>query len=125
MALFMAGLALAMLAFWRAGSVPSYLLALGACGFLVYGPLMLVSVAAAGFAGRKAAATAAGFCGFWGYMGATISGAGVGKVVDLGGWRAGFAVLIASCLLSSVFFALNWQARPRALSGQTRRAHVS
>jgi sugar phosphate permease len=125
MALFMGGVALAMLAFWRAGSVPAYVFALGVCGFLVYGPLMLVSVAAAGFAGKKAAATAAGFCGFWGYMGATVSGAGVGKIVDVGGWRAGFAVLIASCLLSSLFFALNWNAMPRALSGRARRARAN
>lgn len=116
MALFMFGLSLAMFAFWRADSVPRYVLALGVCGFLVYGPLMLVSVAAVGFAGKKAAATAAGFCGFWGYMGATVSGAGVGRIVDLAGWRTGFAVLIGSCLLSSFFFALTWNVKPRALT---------
>lgn len=115
MALFMAGLSLAMFASYRSHSMPMYVLTLAASGFLVYGPLMLVSVAATGFAGKKAAATAAGFCGFWGYMGATVSGAGVGKIVDVAGWRMGFAVLIGSCLLSSLFFALTWKARPRGM----------
>lgn len=123
MALFMGLLSVAMFASWRSHSLPMYVLALAACGFLVYGPLMLVSVAAAGFAGKKAAATAAGFCGFWGYMGAMVSGAGVGKIVDVAGWRAGFAFLIASCLLSSLFFALTGSARPRGWMEKTRCAH--
>lgn len=115
MALFMGALTVAMFGFWRAASLGAYVAVLAACGFLVYGPLMLVSVAAAGFAGKKAAATAAGFCGFWGYMGATVSGAGVGKIVDVFGWNAGFGVLIASCLFSSLFFALTWNVRPRGM----------
>lgn len=115
MASYMFALTFALMVFWRAESMASYSVALAVCGFLVYGPLMLVSVSVAGFTGKKAAATAAGFTGFWGYMGATASGAGVGKVVDLFGWRAGFSVLVASCLASALFFGLTWNVRPRAL----------
>jgi sugar phosphate permease len=121
MGIFMAGLSLTMLAFWRANSVAGYVLALAGSGFLVYGPLMLVSVAAAGFAGKKAAASAAGLCGFWGYMGATVSGAGVGKVVDAAGWKAGFAFLIGSSVLSSLLFALTWNVTPRAMQASAER----
>ncbi len=122
MGIFMAGLSLAMLGFWRADSVAAYVLALAGSGFLVYGPLMLVSVAAAGFAGKKAAASAAGLCGFWGYMGATVSGAGVGKLVDVAGWNAGFAFLIGSSVLSSFFFALTWNVKPRAMQASAGKA---
>lgn len=119
MALFMFALSFSMLAFWRAENVFVFGLALTICGLLVYGPLMLVSVAVAGFAGKKAAATASGFTGFWGYMGATVSGAGVGKVVDQMGWQGGFVVLIAACLLSAFCFALTWNVKPRALEART------
>ena len=122
MGLFMAGLSLTMLAFWRADTVPKYALALAGSGFLVYGPLMLVSVAAAGFAGKKAAASAAGLCGFWGYMGATVSGAGVGKLVDIAGWKAGFAFLIGSSVMSSLFFFLTWSVKPRAMQAPDKEA---
>ena len=55
MALYMLLLTAAIAALWfaPAGSKPAIGFAMAACGFFVYGPLMLVSVAAAGYAGRR------------------------------------------------------------------------
>ncbi|MDO8540022.1 MAG: MFS transporter [Opitutaceae bacterium] len=117
MAVYMLGATLAMLVFWLApASLPwVFGLALGACGFFIYGPLMLVSVAATGFAGKKAAATASGFTGLWGYAGAVISGVGIGWVAQHHGWGAGFVVLAASGVLSAACFALTWNVGARGV----------
>jgi glycerol-3-phosphate transporter len=115
MAIYMFILSFSLYAFWIAppGNPLLYTVLLGICGFLVYGPLMLVSVAAISFAGKKAAATASGFTGLWGYMGATASGYGIGWAAHNYGWNTGFSLLIASGILSAFFFALTWKIRPR------------
>lgn len=96
------------------GNLGLLLLILALCGFLVYGPLMLVSVAAATFSGKKSAASASGFTGFWGYVGATISGIGVGWAAEYYGWQGAFTFILISGLLSACFFALNWKTDPEA-----------
>ena len=118
MAIYMFALSFGIFAFWiaPAGRPVLFTIALAICGFLVYGPLMLVSVAAAGYAGKKAAATASGFTGLWGYIGAAISGVGVGFAADTFGWTGGFALIIGSGIISAFFFALTWNARPRAFT---------
>lgn len=120
MAIYMFILSFSLYAFWIAppGRPFLYTVLLGICGFLVYGPLMLVSVAAISFAGKKAAATASGFTGFWGYMGATASGIGIGWAAHTYGWHIGFSLIIASGVLSAFFFALTWKIRPRFFNQQ-------
>ena len=127
MAIYMFILSIGLYAFWMAPPGRPFLYAalLGACGFLVYGPLMLVSVAAISFAGKKVAATASGFTGFWGYMGATASGYGIGWAVHNYGWHTGFLLLIASGVLSAFFFALTWNVKPRGLQSITRGGEIS
>jgi len=115
MAIYMFILSFCLYAFWIAppGKPLLYTVLLGCCGFLVYGPLMLVSVAAISFAGKKAAATAAGFTGLWGYIGATVSGIGIGWAAHNFGWHIGFSLIIASGVFSALFFALTWKIKPR------------
>ena len=85
-------------------------LTLAACGFLVYGPLMLVSVAAAGYVAPDLAGSASGLAGLFGYIGATLSGAGLGATAEHAGWLAVFAVLVGSSLLSAACFAFTMRA---------------
>ncbi|MBI2500003.1 MAG: MFS transporter, partial [Deltaproteobacteria bacterium] len=73
--------------------------ALFAVGFVVYGPQMLVSVAAADFASKKAAATATGMTGTFGYLGSALCGVGTGMIVDHWGWDGGFLFFIASAAI--------------------------
>ncbi len=84
--------------------------ALIAIGFLIYGPVMLIGVHALDLVPKKAAGTAAGLTGLFGYLGgALFANAAMGYVVDAWGWDGGFVVLIASCLLAVVFTALTWK----------------
>ena len=84
--------------------------ALIAIGFLIYGPVMLIGVHALDLVPKKAAGTAAGLTGLFGYLGgALFANAAMGYVVDAWGWDGGFMVLLASCLLAVVFTALTWK----------------
>ena len=85
---------------------------LGAVGFLVYGPQMLVGVCAATAAGKHAAATANGMTGLFGYLGSIISGIGTGWIVQHYGWGSGFLLFIASALLGAVCFVATIEVRP-------------
>ena len=107
MTLYMLLLTAAIAGLWLApaGNKLAIGFAMGACGFLVYGPLMLVSVAAAGHAGAELAGSASGLAGFFGYAGATLAGAGIGATAERAGWMAVFQLLVAASLLSAACFA--------------------
>jgi OPA family glycerol-3-phosphate transporter-like MFS transporter len=56
---------------------------------------------------KKAAGTAAGFTGFFGYVfGSAISGTGVGWIADHWGWGGVFTTMVACCVLTICFSAL-------------------
>jgi OPA family glycerol-3-phosphate transporter-like MFS transporter len=80
--------------------------ALGIVGFFVYGPVMLIGLHALELVPKKAAGTAAGFTGFFGYVfGAAISGTGVGWIADHWGWSGVFGTMVMCCLLTMAFSA--------------------
>ena len=73
-------------------------------GFLIYGPVMLIGLHALELAPKKAAGTAAGFTGLFGYLGGSVAAsAAMGYTVDHFGWDGGFVLLIGACLLAIVF----------------------
>jgi glycerol-3-phosphate transporter len=115
--LFMAALACLLLYFWKmpAGYVWVDSMAMIGVGFLVYGPQILAGVAAADFASKKAAGLANGLTGAFGYLGASVSGVGIGFIVDQWGWSGGFMFFIASALLGMFFFSLTWTQRAKIL----------
>jgi OPA family glycerol-3-phosphate transporter-like MFS transporter len=64
-------------------------------GFLIYGPVMLIGLHALELAPKKAAGTAAGFTGLFGYLGGSVAASAiVGYTVDYFGWDGGFMVMI-------------------------------
>jgi len=73
-------------------------------GFLIYGPVMLIGLHALELAPKKAAGTAAGFTGLFGYLGGSVAASAViGWATDTYGWDSGFYVMIGgsvtACLL--------------------------
>jgi len=77
---------------------------------MVYGPQFLVGVMTADIVTKKAAATAIGLTGLFGYGSSVLYGYGLGKIVDEYGWDAGFMMLSGIALLGAGFFALCWNA---------------
>jgi OPA family glycerol-3-phosphate transporter-like MFS transporter len=81
--------------------------ALIAIGFLIYGPIMIIGLHALDLVPKKAAGTAAGFTGFFGYVfGSAIAGTGVGWIADHWGWSGVFVTMIVCCILTIVFSAM-------------------
>ncbi len=62
-------------------------------GFLIFGPQLLVGLAAAEFVDKKAACTANGFAGCFAYIGAAATGYPLGKIIDIWKWQGFFMTL--------------------------------
>ena len=114
--LFMAGTLVCVLVYWLnpPGRPEVDIAMLIGIGFFIYGPVMLIGVYALDLAPKKAAGTAAGFTGLFGYVGGAVGASVIiGMVVDSAGWDAGFGLIIAACVLSMALIALTWNAEKR------------
>lgn len=110
--IYMVATTVATIAFWKVPPGHPWLDAclLTSVGFLIYGPQFLVGVMTADLATKRAAATAIGMTGFFGYMSGVVSGWGLGSIVDKHGWDAAFAVLVGCSVAATIPFALTWNA---------------
>ncbi len=109
----MIGAAVAMFAFWK---LPTHspleaAVLLGAAGFFIYGPQALIGIIAANLATKRAAATAAGFTGLFGYASTLVSGWGLGKLVQTSGWNVAFGALLGIGTIGTFMFILAWPAK--------------
>ena len=101
-----------------AGNPGVDMIALMAIGFLIYGPVMLIGLHALDLVPKKAAGTAAGLTGLFGYFGgAFAANIAIGAAVDHFGWDGGFWLLCGSCLISVGLFALVWRLEGRYPAG--------
>lgn len=74
-------------------------------GFLIFGPQMLIGLAAVELSHKKAAATSNGFVGWVAYLGAATAGYPISKIAEVWGWQ-GFFVALGLCGGISVFLLL-------------------
>ena len=110
----MAGAALFVFLFWQLpADAPIWLLfaTLCAAGFCIYGPQALIGIAAANQATKKAAATANGLTGLFGYASTLVSGVGLGYVAQHYGWNWAYVGILAMALVGMVVFLLMWGAK--------------
>ncbi|MDR1057299.1 MAG: MFS transporter family glucose-6-phosphate receptor UhpC [Coxiellaceae bacterium] len=110
--LFSLGVVLLLLCFWFIPGKHFLLhsLVMFGIGFFIFGPQMLIGIAAAELSHREAAGTATGFVGLFGYIGAAISGYPVGLVIDHFGWY-GFFISVGICAVLSILLLIPlWQA---------------
>ena len=93
-------------------------------GFLIYGPVMLIGLYALELAPKKAAGTAAGFTGLFGYLGGAVAAnAMLGYTVDHFGWDGGFMVLTVSCVLSIILLAMTLKHENIAVAAKKAAAN--
>lgn len=104
----------AVFVFWKLPnqSALTTTLLLGCAGFFIYGPQALVGIVVANLATKRAAATAVGLTGLFGYASGVVSGWGFGRVVDLYGWDAGYRMVLGLGVVGTVLFAAAWGAKP-------------
>ncbi len=99
--LYMILVLLAVIIYWLnpAGNPSIDIAALMAIGFLIYGPVMLIGLYALELVPKKAAGTAAGLTGLFGYLGgAVVANIALGYTVDHFGWDGGFILLTGGCI---------------------------
>lgn len=87
-------------------------------GFFITCPQILIGVAAADFSSKRVAATANGLVGLFGYIGAAVSGVGVGYIAEHFGWECVFLAFIASAIACSLFFVFSWNDNPEISNGK-------
>ncbi|MBT8448423.1 MAG: glycerol-3-phosphate transporter [Gammaproteobacteria bacterium] len=107
--LYMVLVLIAVLIYWfnPPGNPMIDIAALIAIGFLIYGPVMLIGLHALELVPKKAAGTAAGLTGLFGYLGgAVIANITLGFTVDYYGWDGGFMLLVGGCIAAIGFLML-------------------
>lgn len=117
---------LAVLAYWQSPSDNQVMqnVSLWAIGFFIYGPVMLIGVQAIDLVPKKAAGTAAGLTGLFGYfLGDLAANAALGALVDEKGWDACFVAIAISCVFAIFFTALTWKREKQNLSNLTPLSH--
>lgn len=100
-------------AFWGvAGNAPiidSMLVFL--IGLFIFGPQMLIGIAAAELAHKKAAATATGFIGWIAYLGAATAGYPLGRITQDFGWEGFFITLTGCAVIATLLLLPLWNVR--------------
>lgn len=82
-------------------------------GFLVFGPQMLIGMSAAELSHKKAAGTATGFAGWFGYAGAACGAYPIGLIATHLGWAGVFITLALSSVLATVMLLPLWNVKHR------------
>ncbi|HEY5914062.1 MAG TPA: MFS transporter [Verrucomicrobiae bacterium] len=85
----------------------------GLIGFFVYTPVMFSGVMSLDLTTKKAVGTAAGFVGFFGYVGRVIQGKGLGWIAQHYGWDPALWAVLGCTLLALILLAFTWNVRPR------------
>ena len=109
-ALFAIGTVGAVWLFWMVPPGNSYFdsAAMFIIGMFVFGPQMLIGVAAAELSHKKAAATATGFAGWFAYIGAAVAGYPLGKITQEMGWDGFFWALTICGICASILLLPLW-----------------
>ncbi len=98
-------------------------------GFSIFGPQMMIGLAAAELSHKKAAATSTGFVGFFAYVGAAFAGYPLGSISQSMGWEGFYFALIICCLISVLLLIPLWSTtaihvRGHSKDEMTRRVSV-
>jgi OPA family sugar phosphate sensor protein UhpC-like MFS transporter len=88
-------------------------LAVFCLGFAIFGPQMLIGVAAAELSHKQAAATSTGFIGFVAYLGAAAAGYPLGRIAQNYGWEGFFWTMIICSVVAFVLLLPLWNVTHR------------
>lgn len=126
-ALFSIGTALAVFAFWL---IPQGYPILDSCamfsiGFMVFGPQMMIGLAAAELSHKNAAATSVGFVGIFAYMGAACAGYPLAAITQDLGWNGFFWTLSACSAISILLLMPLWSVTAGSLKEKMKKPMVA
>jgi len=115
------GLMLSVGALWysTSGSMAIDLFWLACIGFFVFGPQMIIGLAAAEFVDKRAAAASNGFAGFLGYIGAAVAGFPIGKVIDIWQWDGYYICMLISSFIIFIMLLPLWSFSSAAVAARS------
>lgn len=107
------GLVVAIMGFWYLIPQQVFLAStlFAVVGFLVFGPQMLVGLAAAEFVSKKAASTSNGFAGYFAYLGAAAAGYPLMKITEIWGWYGFIVTLVVCSAAGAMVLVPIWSAK--------------
>ena len=124
--IFTLGTIASVLLFWCVRSPSFYLqaTAIFIIGFCIFGPQMLIGVAAAEVSHKRAAGAATGFVGLFGYLGAALTGYPMSQLLGATqhahhNWSAFFEVLVICGVIAAVLLSSVWYFMARKESATT------
>jgi OPA family glycerol-3-phosphate transporter-like MFS transporter len=88
-------------------------------GFFVYTPVLFSGVISLDLTDKRAAGTAAGFVGMFGYLGRVIQGKGLGWIAQNYGWNPALWSVVGCAFLGFVLLACLWNVRPKLSAERT------
>lgn len=111
--LFAVGMVFAITAFWYIPEGYQWLdsMAMFCIGFCVFGPQMLVGVAAAELTHRRAVATSNGFVSIASNIGSAVAGYPLGKIAQDYGWEGFFWAMLVCCFISVLVLMPMWSVK--------------
>ncbi|WP_036769530.1 MFS transporter family glucose-6-phosphate receptor UhpC [Photorhabdus australis] len=119
--LFALGLFISVTALWLT-PIHHYAL-LAACffniGFFVFGPQMLIGLAATEYCHKQAAGTVTGYLGLYAYLGAAMAGWPLSQVVAHYGWSGIFALLTVAAAMMGLLLM------PLLMANVSKREHMA
>lgn len=110
----MLGAAVCMFVFWKLPAhAPVWLTVAVLCGagFFVYGPQALLGIAACNHATKRAAATANGLLGLFGYASTILSGVGLGYLAEHYGWEHAYLAIVVISIMGMAVLLTMWNAK--------------
>lgn len=110
---FAAFLTIFIVLFWQLSYVNIWIdaLLIGAIGFFVFGPQMMIGIAAVELSHKRAAATSTGFIGWIAYLGAVVAGGPFTEVLHKYGWNSFFIVLFICSIIITIALSFLYKAR--------------
>lgn len=104
------GLGASLIGLWYSppGNIYLDLALLALIGAFVFGPQMIVGLAAAEYVDKRASSSANGFAGTLGYFGAAAAGFPIGKLIDTWGWDVFFLTQTVCAIIICVLLLPLW-----------------
>lgn len=87
-------------------------------GFMIFGPQMLIGVAAVELAYKNAIATSSGFVCCISYLGAACAGYPLGLLIQELGWSAHFSAMLGASILAVAFLLPLWNVKERPIESR-------
>lgn len=96
-------------------------------GFMIFGPQMMIGMAAAELSHKKAVATSTGFIGLFAYTGSAFAGYPLGTITQSLGWGGFYWTLVASSLFSIILLYPLWSVTSAKIkiAQETAKARLS